>query len=74
MARIDPLRARAILTVAGCNLEDDFHALHSWKVEALEIQANAYGYRKPPSANGSRLRYWHAYLVRQARKSLGESV
>ena len=67
MPRLDPYDARAILTVAGCDLETDFHALASAKVEALRVQADARRYRKPSNANGSRLRYWHAYLVRRAR-------
>lgn len=70
MARPTPYDARAILTVAGCDLETDFHALSAAKVDALRVHADARGYRKPKNANGSRLRYFHAYCVRQARKSL----
>jgi hypothetical protein len=72
MARLDPWAARAILTVAGCSIDSDFHALSTAKVEALRVQADARGYRKPKNANGSRLRYFHAYCVRQARKTLSK--
>lgn len=70
MARLDPWDARAILTVAGCDIASDFHALNSDKVEALRVQADARGYRAPRNANGSRLRYFHAYCVRLARRTL----
>jgi hypothetical protein len=70
MSRLDPWAARAILTVAGCDLETDFHALSSAKVEALRVQADARKYRKPQNANGSRLRYFHAYCVRLARRTI----
>ena len=69
MAKITPLDARAILTVCGCNADTDFHALNSEKVDRLLIHADANKYRKPINANGSRARYWHAYLVRQCRKT-----
>jgi hypothetical protein len=70
MARLDPWDARAILTAAGCDLETDFHALNSSKVDALRVQADARRYRRPKNANGSRLRYFHAYCVRRARLTI----
>lgn len=45
-----------------------FHALRSEEVEALLAHADRRGYRKPRNANGSRARYFHAYLVRLANK------
>lgn len=69
MARITPLDARAILTMCGCACEDNFHTLNSDKVERLLLHADANKYRKPSNANGSRARYWHAYLVRLCRKT-----
>lgn len=68
MARLTPHDARAILTLAGCTLASDFHALQSSKVEALRVHADARRYKAPKNANGSRLRYWHSYLVRLAQK------
>ena len=69
MARINPWDARAILTVCHCACDDDFHALNADNVERLLVHADARKYRKPANANGSRARYWHAYLVRQCRKT-----
>jgi hypothetical protein len=69
MPRITPWDARAILTLCGCACADDFHALNTDKVERLLLHANANKYRKPANANGSRARYFHAYLVRQCRKT-----
>lgn len=68
MARMTRHDARAILTVAGCDLASDFHALNSGKVEALRVQADARRYKAPHNANGSRLRCFHAYLVRVASR------
>lgn len=58
--------AQAIL--ARCNVKpgEDFHRLESAKVEALLEEAKARGYREPKNANGSRARYFHAYLNRRA--------
>jgi len=68
MAKLEPAIAIEILN--GCDARDqDFHALGSETVDALLAYADEYGYRKPRGANGSRGRYWHAYLVRQAVKS-----
>ena len=62
-----PGHARAILRT--CKAEDqDFFALSSATVESLLIHADAHRYRVPKHANGSRGRYWHAYLERIARR------
>lgn len=74
MTRIDPWDARAILTACGCKCADDFHTLNADKVERLLMHADARRYRKPASANGSRARYWHAYLVRQCRKTFSDAA
>lgn len=64
--RID--RARACDILARCNvpLGADYHTLNTGQVDALISEANAWGYRRPRNANGSRGRYFHAYLQRAA--------
>jgi hypothetical protein len=67
--RIDSDRARTILAACGVlNPRLDFHALYTEQVDALIREADAYGYRAPKNANGSRARYWHAYLERAAAR------
>lgn len=66
MGRLSPEDARSILSRSGCAVASDFHALPSGTVERLRGEADAYGYRKPANANGSRLRYFHALLIRRA--------
>ena len=68
MAKISPLLARSILSSCKINMHVDFHALSSDKVDALLTHADAYKYRKPKNANGSRARYFHAYLCRVAQR------
>lgn len=75
MARLDAFDALDIFTNTHIDRRKDFHALSSGDVLALLAYADSYGYRAPKNANGSRGRYWHAYLVRiieaadrQARK------
>jgi len=66
--KLDSSRAHDILSQCGAPLGNDFHSLRSEVVEALISAADSYGYRKPRNANGSRARYWHAYLVRAANR------
>ena len=47
----------------------DYHALHSNVVDRVIAAADRHKYRAPKNANGSRSRYFHAYLMRAARKS-----
>ena len=62
---LEPRIARSVLE--SCNaLDVPFHALPSRNVAALLAWANYYKYREPKNANGSRARYYHAYLVRRA--------
>jgi len=42
----------------------DFHSLNSDAVERITEAADSYKYRKPRNANGSRARYFHAFLCR----------
>jgi len=64
----EPKTAREILR--RCNIAPgDFHALPSAQVESLVATAREYGYRAPRNANGSRARYWHAFLTRRAGRT-----
>ena len=45
----------------------DFHTLSSSQVTDLLLAADLFKYRKPKNANGSRGRYFHAYLQRLCR-------
>lgn len=65
-------RARAILAACGA-AGQDYHALPWSVVDALLVEADAYKYRKPKNANGSRARYWHAYLERRAGSLTGQA-
>ena len=52
----------------GIPLDVDFHTLDFATMEAVIAAADERRYRKPPNANGSRARYFHAYLRRRATK------
>jgi hypothetical protein len=62
---IERLDARSILV--RCNARGSFHALPSSTVDALLTEADRVKYRRPKNANGSRGRYFHAYLQRRAK-------
>jgi hypothetical protein len=66
MARLSRTEARDILRRAGTDASHNFHALRSDVVAALITEADARRYRAPKDANGSRARYFHAYVVRAA--------
>lgn len=51
------------------NLTRDFHALPAGQVDHILEAADAYKYRKPRNANGSRARYFHAFLRRVVARS-----
>lgn len=63
-----PQEARRILAECEAPLSGDFHTLSSDTVFALLEYASQYKYRKPRNANGSRGRYWHAYLQQVANR------
>lgn len=63
---ITPETARDILH--RCNAVRDFHAMPSDDVARLVSFADEYRYRAPRDANGSRGRYFHAYLTRLAAR------
>lgn len=60
------LTSRAILKACGVPIGADFFTLSSSQVCALLEYAK--GYRKPKNANGSKGRYWHAKLQREAQR------
>lgn len=68
-SRLRPDDAREILAGIGnpCG-NRDFHTLRQAQVEALLAEADKLAYRQPRNANGSRARYFHAYLVRTAQR------
>lgn len=71
MARLTRSDAAEILSRLGVSYDDarrDFHTLPASAVESLLREARAVGYRRPKNANGSRARYFHAYLVRVAAR------
>jgi len=70
MSRLSPWDARALLAAIHIPHDSDFHTLDSEQVERLLSVANQFGYRKPKNANGSRARYFHAYLSRLANRHL----
>jgi hypothetical protein len=58
--------AASILAACGITHRTDYHQLSSAQVDALLSEADRRKYRKPANANGSRARYWYAYLCRRA--------
>ena len=61
--------ARAILAEPGIRpgqRAPDFFTLTPSQVSALEAFADVRRYQKPRNANGSRLRYFYAMLLRRA--------
>lgn len=66
MARMTQHTAVEILTSIEAKRGQDFYTLNSSQVEALLEYADELGYRKPKNANGSRARYFYAYVQRSA--------
>lgn len=56
--------SEALVILNRLNANADFHTLSSSVVDELLKEADKIGYRKPKNANGSRGRYFHAYLVK----------
>lgn len=65
---MDKDEARALARRFSIPLDRDFHALDTSNVESIILAADSVKYRRPANANGSRARYFHAYLVRAARR------
>ena len=69
--RITIEEARKLARKAGWNLSEDFHGQGSGSmVSDLLAIATLKGYRKPKNANGSKARYFFAYLQRGKKKGL----
>lgn len=66
MAQLDRQGALHLANAFGFSLNCDFHALDSAAVSAVIAAADFRQYRRPVNANGSRARYFHAYLRRAA--------
>lgn len=66
MPRLTPSAALDILHRARVPADSNFHRLNSGDVCALLDEADAMRYRAPRNANGSRARYFHAFLARTA--------
>ena len=64
MARMTPDEARALCSVFGIDPAQDWHAMPSAMKDAVLKAADARAYRKPKNANGSRGRYFAAFLAR----------
>ena len=60
--------ALVIAQANGIDLERDFFTLSENEVDSVIEAANGWQYRKPRNANGSRARYFFAYLQRAANK------
>lgn len=60
--------ARDLAASHGFPLGRDFHTLDSDTVESILAAADVWRYRKPKNANGSRARYFYAYLGRLAAR------
>ncbi len=73
MPRLSSVQAHDLATGYGFDLNRDFHALDSSQVEGVIAAADAARYRAPRNANGSRARYFHAYLQRAAARADKES-
>ena len=66
--RVNGAVARHFAIVYSFRLDADFHALTSAEVDGVIAAADSSGYRQPRHANGSRARYFHAYLIRAAAR------
>lgn len=52
---------------AGIDTNADFHTLSSLQVETIVELADLWRYRKPRNANGSRARYFFAFMARKPK-------
>jgi hypothetical protein len=65
---MDLYTASDILSRLGIPRGEDFHRLPASTVERLLDEADQVKYRRPRYANGSRGRYFHAFLQRVAAR------
>lgn len=66
--KLDRITAADILSRIEATAETDFHKLSSGQVGIVLTFADKHNYRKPRGANGSRGRYFFAYVQRAARR------
>lgn len=64
MARLTYASARDLCSSFGFDPFEDFHVMSSDSKEAVIRAADSVGYRAPKSRNGSRGRYFAAYVRR----------
>lgn len=64
MHRISADTARAIFARAEIDPAADYFTLSLSQKLALDAEAKERRYRKPKNANGSQIRYFHAYISR----------
>jgi len=69
MSRLTRSDALSLAALHRVPLDRDFHSLDSSTVESIIAAADSVKYRRPANANGSRARYFHAYLQRLAARS-----
>jgi hypothetical protein len=60
------VNARAIFESLRIGVNQDFFTLTTGQVDGLIAEAERVHYRRPVNANGSRARYFHAKLQREA--------
>lgn len=58
--------AAIALHLMNIGIGQDFHTLSSLQVDLLLAEADRVRYQKPKNANGSKARYFHDRLQRQA--------
>lgn len=68
MTQLTRNEARALAAKWDFRWNANFHALPSDEVDNIIAAADSRGYRKPRNANGSRARYFHAYVRRCAER------
>lgn len=64
-----PYEATALATRHGIKLGRDFFTLGAFEVTQVLCAADEWRYRKPKNANGSRGRYFYAFLNRAANRN-----
>lgn len=62
-------QATNVLRYVGAETSTDFHTLSATAVDNLIAFANDFKYRRPRNANGSRARYFFAFVCRVARRA-----
>jgi|GEM_PF-2639536 len=74
MKRMTYWEARSLSRVFGFNPLEDFHAMSTASKEAVLRAADATKYRAPKNTNGSRGRYFAAYIRRIIERGDNEQI